>query len=549
MNLAAQPSRRETAHKVAGLILLAGLIAVKVVAACRYRFNTDETQHLHVVWGWTRGMIQYRDLFDNHPPLFHILMAPLFGLFPERADIVVPMRLLMIPFYVASLAAVYRIGRALYSERAAVWLALIAGALPAFFFPGTEFRPDDLYAALWLWTLAIAVEGPFTMARAAVMGVLLGACAGITMKTSLLVSSLSMAAGICLALRCRFANWRPSLVRLPGRIVAFGIAGLVVPVLLCIYFAAHHALPELYYCVLKHNVVPHAERWSGSSLHYFYLPFGLPLAIAGGAWIYSRSPDPDLATRRVFIALLPAVYYLLLYSYWPDITDQDQLPASPLVPLAVMALIPCYFALAPAFAASLFLIWHTQVLQRGSVAKYVKPIATVLSLTTPDEYVMDLKGDAIYRKRPIYFEIETFAKLRMKLGWIRNDIVERLIQTRTAVCFHPPFPGSDVVKFVNANYLPLAACPNVMVLGQKLSGTPGGAVRLTVSIPAKYVFLQQDKIAAGILDGHAYAPGQILNAGDHQFVPADPGAVVLFWDRAWNRGLRPGVESKAERGK
>ena len=68
------------------------------------------------------------------------------------------------------------------------------------------------------------------------------------------------------------------------------------------------------------------------------------------------------------------------------------------------------------------LIWRTQVLQRGSVAKYVKPIATVLSLTTPDEYVMDIKGDAVYRQRPIYYAIETFARVRMKLGWIKDEL-------------------------------------------------------------------------------------------------------------------------------
>ncbi len=108
------------------------------------------------------------------------------------------------------------------------------------------------------------------------------------------------------------------------------------------------------------------------------------------------------------------------------------------------------------------MIWRTQVLQRGSIAKYVEPIATVLALTTPDEDVMDLKGDAIYRPRPIYYGIETFAKLRMKLGWIENDIVERLIRNPTAVCFHPPFPGSDVVKFVNAQLFAdrkLPKCP------------------------------------------------------------------------------------------
>ena len=289
------PSRRaagDNIHQVAGLFLLAALTAMKAVAACRYRFNTDETQHLHVIWGWTRGLIQYRDLFDNHPPLFHMLMAPLFRLFPERADIVVPMRLLMIPFYIASLVAIYRIGRALYSPRAAVWLAVVAGALPQFFFPGTEFRPDDLYAALWLWALVAAVDGRPGNARAAVMGLLLGACAGITMKTSLVVSSLAIAGAISLGLRYWLARWRPSTRQFLMRIALFSAAGIAVPAMLCLYFGAHHALGEMAYCVLKHNMVPHAERWSGASFHYFYLPIGLPFLLAGAFFIYKGRPIP-----------------------------------------------------------------------------------------------------------------------------------------------------------------------------------------------------------------------------------------------------------------
>jgi len=29
--------------------------------------------------------VQYRDLFDNHMPLFHLLFAPIFGLIGDRA--------------------------------------------------------------------------------------------------------------------------------------------------------------------------------------------------------------------------------------------------------------------------------------------------------------------------------------------------------------------------------------------------------------------------------------------------------------------------------
>ncbi|MFP5248032.1 MAG: hypothetical protein ACLGH0_15160, partial [Thermoanaerobaculia bacterium] len=55
-------------------------VVLRLLAYFRYRFDSDEQQHLHVAWGWTAGLVQYRDLFDNHAPLFHILMAPLLAL-------------------------------------------------------------------------------------------------------------------------------------------------------------------------------------------------------------------------------------------------------------------------------------------------------------------------------------------------------------------------------------------------------------------------------------------------------------------------------------
>jgi hypothetical protein len=42
-------------------------------------------------------MIPYRDYFDNHSPLFHLLCAPLFALLGVRPDIVIPMRCAIAP--------------------------------------------------------------------------------------------------------------------------------------------------------------------------------------------------------------------------------------------------------------------------------------------------------------------------------------------------------------------------------------------------------------------------------------------------------------------
>jgi 4-amino-4-deoxy-L-arabinose transferase-like glycosyltransferase len=483
-----------------------------------------------------------------------MLMAPVFALFRERADIVVQMRLFMVPLYAASLVAVYRIARALFAEPVAIWLALIAGGIPGFFFFSAEFRPDDLYMTLWLWALVLPASGRFSARAMALAGLLLGACAGITLKTSMLVIAAGSAAGITAALRWWLCRERPLLRKWLRKwlvnAVALGLAGLIIPALLVAYFAAHHALPAMVECVLRNNIVPNQHRWTGSMLHLFYFPLGLPLVAACGIAVFKTCPDPRLAARRLFIALLPALYYLLLFSYWPDITNQDHLPALPLVPIALAALacplIERFRSYAPiVLAAGFFLllgfIWQDHTLQRGRVTKYEEPIATVLQLVKPGECVMDLKGDSIYRPRPIYYVIETFAALRMERGLIPNDIVPKLIATQTAVCFHPPYPGNDAKQFVRANYLPLDVHPNVWVLGQQLPRpATGNTVKFTTAFPADYVILQGDHPAAGKLDGAALDSPRTLPAGEHVFEPGDPATpTTLLWARAWQLGFRP----------
>src|SRR5256885_14448715 len=107
-------SRRERLI-VAALALL--MLALRAAAFFHYRFDSDEPQHLHVAWGWTAGLVQYRDLFDNHAPLFHILSAPLLRVIGERSDVLFFMRAPMLLLFAVVLWATYVLGTRLYSAR------------------------------------------------------------------------------------------------------------------------------------------------------------------------------------------------------------------------------------------------------------------------------------------------------------------------------------------------------------------------------------------------------------------------------------------------
>jgi hypothetical protein len=82
------------------LAVFVGVAAMRVLFVLHYRIDSDEPQHLHVVWGWTHHLVQYRDVFDNHTPLFHLVCIPLLQLVGERADALIFMRFAMIPFFV-----------------------------------------------------------------------------------------------------------------------------------------------------------------------------------------------------------------------------------------------------------------------------------------------------------------------------------------------------------------------------------------------------------------------------------------------------------------
>src|SRR5215510_8755785 len=121
-------------------MFIAAMLFLRIAYVFHYPIDSDEPQHLHVVWGWAHGLLQYRDVFDNHTPLFHLLCAPLFAVIGERPGVLYVMRLAMIPVYVLGLWSTYMIGCGLFSRRIGLWAAVFTGLFPGFFLCSLEFR-------------------------------------------------------------------------------------------------------------------------------------------------------------------------------------------------------------------------------------------------------------------------------------------------------------------------------------------------------------------------------------------------------------------------
>jgi hypothetical protein len=161
-------------------------------------------------------------------------------------------------------------------------------------------------------------------------------------------------------------------------------------------------------------------------------------------------------------------------------------------------------------------------------------IADVLALTRPGEFVMDSKGETIYRPRPYYYAIETFTRQRLARGLMPDDLVERLIQTRTAVVHEGDRMTAKSRTFISRNYVSIG---RVEVLGQALAA---GATGFEVVIPAKYTFVGEHGQLAGTLDGVPLDGPRFLADGHHEFTSDEKaGQARLVWSRAIEAGYSP----------
>lgn len=543
----AAPARQPVVGRwLTGASLLA-LAALKIAYLLCLDVNSDEPQHLHVLWGWTTGQLPYRDLFDNHAPVFQMLWSPVLALLGERADIVLWMRASVLPLYAASLWLTWRIARALWAAEVAVAAVAMTAACEPFFIVSTQFRPDDLWAPLWLATVWLCIGGRLDARRGAAAGLLAGATLAVSLKTAPLLLTAGFAA-VLLVLALMRAGRMPRPFPWPFLLV-FAAALPLVPGCLAIFFAANGAGAAMRYALFEHNIVGDLGRWEHGDLRFVLTPLTLPLVLAA-AWVgRPRGGDQSLWARRTFVLLAASGYLVSLYGYWPLFTHQDLLPAVPFVGMAAAALL--LRAGAPgerslrwrraAIAAIVFgeiaLILHSHPFAAERYLDFEHRLATVLSLTRPQDHVMDAKGDSIFRPRPIYWVLESITLARMRDGSIEDDIAGRLADSSTPVVISARLPDADQ-RFVDANYL--AAGNDVRVGGQHLGAARAGhALPFNVAVPLQYAVVSPAGLAPATVDGKICTPSCWIGAGPHLLLAEHDGDLAIVWAPAVVRGLNP----------
>src|SRR5437016_9043030 len=537
------------------VLLLIALILLRVVTIARYRFGSDEPQHLHVVWGWARGFVQYRDLADNHMPLFQILCAPIYKLIGDCGNILYWMRSILQPLYIVAFWCTYRIGSLLFSRRVGVWAAILVGLSTDYIFCSVEFRTDNLWAPLWLLCMSVLLNGSLTTRRALIAGFLMGLCFGVSMKTLLLVMSILVGGSATLIFigRERLGiGWGQIL----GVLAAFFASALIVPATIVGAFALYGIWPQFRYWVFDHNVVPgltnHPAWW------VIIFAVGFPLIALGARRVVAATPETIVAARRSFVFVTAGFFFTALLSFWPFLSRQDYLP---FYPLAFVICTGAALTISDRWARNrnIAKIWRVMPVPalfgvcEVLVALLVHPfwedkaklesglLRDALKLTEPGDFVFDRRGETVFRQRCFYPIIETFTEERIRRGWMADNVIQRCIDTHTCVAVLPGAMPSATLRFLEQNYLPIG--DRLRVAGVLLhSPTDGKRFAFETVIPASYKIIARDVgTVMGVLDGERYeGKERFLSPGTHTFVQTSTGHdLVVFWAQAVDRHFRP----------
>lgn len=128
-------------------------------------YDPDELQHVHSAYSIAKGLLPYRDYFEHHTPLLHLLLAPFLLLFDvERQassafSFLAFARGLMWVATGAILLLTFRLARDLFGSRVAWLAAAFLGTSWLFFDKTLEIRPDVPACALLVATLRLAARG------------------------------------------------------------------------------------------------------------------------------------------------------------------------------------------------------------------------------------------------------------------------------------------------------------------------------------------------------------------------------------------------------
>jgi len=171
-------------------------------------------------------------------------------------------------------------------------------------------------------------------------------------------------------------------------------------------------------------------------------------------------------------------------------------------------------------------------------------VADILRLTNPGDFVMDAKGETIFRQRPFYYVLENITKRRIETGLLQDTIAADMRDDKHPADRHPTYvtlltrlPDKSM-EWAQRYYVPVTV--KISVAGCKLpDAQPSQPRRFELGIGANYTVVSPLGPVQGTMDGAPYVGSVFLAPGPHTFTCAESGSLAVIWSQAVERGFSP----------
>ena len=216
--------------------LAAGLALSRVWLVFNRLYDPDELEHLHAGFCVWRGMVPYRDFFEQHGPVLWYLSLPLFAIWGESLDVLFAGRFVIWLISFATYALVWRLGNRLYGRWGGAVASLLLALLPAFQEKNMEWRPDNVAVPLVLLAVSSLgrTQGTRPWRYAMLAGMAISAAFFCTQKVAY------VGVGVVVAFTC--TSLVDERLRACRELLAIGVGAVVFAGSVALCFAAQGAL-------------------------------------------------------------------------------------------------------------------------------------------------------------------------------------------------------------------------------------------------------------------------------------------------------------------
>lgn len=518
----------------------AGLV-VHLLAALHGLPNLDEYQFLANGWNAGRGLLPYRDFWDNHGPLATYVFRLPFDLWPVGHEVILVARLGM---YVVALLTVGLTGWvyqvAFPSDRhGALAAAAFLLASEPYLAKSVEVRGDGFQTLVWVAGLGFLLRSVRRHDWRAgwVSGICMGAALWFSPKASALI-----AASLIVVLADRVLLRRPlawgTLVGLAGGVLLHGLV-------LWGWLNAHGLVESFSRFVIHDSVT---RKWVLSISPFLTkleeYPFWMGLCV-GGLGFYAAG---IVRGRRRWPGehwLWPVVLFFLFYYFvaLPSRHLQSLLPMHPVVALVAARLVGHVIGAASrrartpravgsllwtllAAGISVHLAFFTARTREvsGNLAMVIHYGNRLAAVVPPGEFALTGEGLPLARPSPIFTTVlPNFIRERYRSGSDLFHIPEALARHGVRFVVVDPrireLPARDIA-FFRSNFLPIAGTmlgPKRVLLGAaRAVALDADPTSFSVAIPRHYwMAVGKDILTTAIVDGKVAGPSVYLSAGTH----------------------------------